>query len=104
MKKKRIRKKGKKRNQKKPFVWLIIAFGGILLIGAIALVLPKKNSEPFVPEVFGAPSLKVEEEKIDLGDIRLGKTVNASFKLANVGDEALIVDTENSYVEVVEGC
>ena len=104
MKNKRNSKRAKNKKQKKPFVWLIIAFGGILLYGAIALVLPKMDPEPYIPEVFGAPSMKVDKEKIDLGDVRLGKTVYAKFKLTNVGDEILFLDGEKSQIKVVEGC
>ncbi len=104
MKNKRNRKRVKNRKQKTPFVWLIIAFGGILLFGAIALVLPKMGPEPYIPEVIGAPSMKVDQEKIDLGDVRLGKTVYAKFKLTNVGDETLFLDGEKTQIKVVEGC
>jgi hypothetical protein len=54
-------------------------------------------------EVKGAPSLKADKEKVDLGTVRLGQTVEVTFNVANVGDKQLRF-TETPYVEVVEGC
>ena len=51
----------------------------------------------------GAPSLKVDQDKVDLGDVPLGKTVTVSFQLSNVGDQPLRFN-QAPYVEVVEGC
>jgi hypothetical protein len=54
-------------------------------------------------EVKGSPSLKVDQEKIDLGDVKLGKTVEVTFMLTNVGDQPLRF-SKAPYIEVAEGC
>jgi hypothetical protein len=53
--------------------------------------------------VSGAPALKVDKEKIDLGTVQLGEWVTANFELVNAGDQPLRF-TEQPYVTVVEGC
>ena len=91
-------------------VWPIVAIaGGLAMLGLViyavwAAVAPATASGPKVPvEVQGAPSLKADKEKVDLGDIPLGQTVKVEFQIANVGDRQLRV-SEQPYVEVVEGC
>jgi hypothetical protein len=54
-------------------------------------------------EVQGAPKLKLDQPKIDLGDVKLGQTVSASFTVSNVGDQPLKF-SEAPYIEVIEGC
>ena len=98
------RVKGKNGNkQRSPLLpWVIL--GGVLLLGAGFLLIPKEKVDPnFVPEVTGAPHLTVDKERIDLGDVPLGKKVWASFKLANVGDQPLVI-TQDPYVELIAGC
>lgn len=74
------------------------------LVAAIAAVAFWQNNGPKAAiEVFGAPSLKPNSEKIDLGDVPLGQTVEVQFELANVGDKQLRF-TSVPYVEVREGC
>jgi Protein of unknown function (DUF1573) len=51
----------------------------------------------------GTPRLVVEKERVDLGDITLGKTVQVKIGLTNAGQQTLRI-TEPPYVEVVEGC
>lgn len=53
--------------------------------------------------VNGTPVLQADREIIDLGDVKLGETVSASFTLTNTGDGALKFE-EAPYVEIVEGC
>ncbi len=54
-------------------------------------------------EVKGRPSLKVDREKVDFGDVKLDKTVTATFTLSNVGDQALRF-TRQPFIEVAAGC
>ncbi len=54
-------------------------------------------------EVAGSPSLKVNQDDVDLGYVKLGKTVDVSFTLTNVGDQPLKL-SEAPYIEVVQGC
>ena len=83
---------------------LLIVLGGIILIGAAVLLIVSANSAPpATVEVSGAPSLKVDQEKVDLGNVKLGQTVSVSFLLTNVGDRPLQF-TQKPYISVAAGC
>ncbi len=86
-------------------IWLFLALGGVFLVGmAIILLRGNQASQNLAAiEVNGAPSLKVDKEMVDLGEVQLGQTVKVSFNLTNVGDQPLRF-SEQPYVEVVEGC
>lgn len=93
------------KRRKSQRIWLLLGLGGAFLIGAALFVL-RGNQNPqtlAAIEVQGAPSLKADQEKIDLGNAQLGQTVKVSFRLTNVGDKPLQF-SEKPYVEVVEGC
>jgi hypothetical protein len=93
----------KKRNQNAKWLPILAIAGGVLLIGLAFLAL-RKNPTPTAPiETKGSPSLKVDKEIVDLGDVKLGKTVEVSFELTNVGDQTVRF-SKQPYVEVVEGC
>lgn len=85
---------------------LLLVAGGILLIGG-ALFALWKSGQPTAPkipiEISGAPGLKVDQERVDLGDVPMNKMVTVSFQLANTGDQPLRF-SKPPYVEVVEGC
>ncbi|MEW6092909.1 MAG: hypothetical protein AB1531_02980 [Chloroflexota bacterium] len=91
-----------KRNQ---YSWLFLLMGGIVLVGLAFLALRGNSAaQPLAAiEVYGAPSLKVDQELVDLGDVKLGRIVQVSFRLTNVGDQPLRF-SETPYVELVEGC
>ena len=94
--------KKKRTNQR---IFLSLTLGGLFLIAASFFLL-KGNQNPqslAAISVNGAPSLKADREKVDLGDVQLGQTVKVSFTLTNVGDQPLQFSTQ-PYVEVVEGC
>jgi hypothetical protein len=98
------RPKYSSRKKKTPILPILLALGGLLLIAAAAFSLTRSKADPnFKPVVTGSPSLKADQEKVDLGDVPLGKTVQASFVLTNVGDKPLSF-TEEPYIEVLEGC
>jgi hypothetical protein len=95
-------KRGRSRNQNRWPLWL--ALGGIALIAIAFVAFWRGNSSPKATiEVTGAPSLKVDQEKVDLGDVKLGVPVKVSFQLTNVGDK-LLRFTDTPYVEIKEGC
>jgi len=101
------RRKSKRRTTQ-PARPLVIVAGGAALIGIAALLIfgggsGDATSSPITPEVNGAPGLKVDREKVDLGNVRLGRWVNVSFEIANAGNQALRF-VEVPYVEVVKGC
>jgi len=93
----------KRRPKKTSPSFLLVAaiVGGALLLFLAAL--SALGGRKAAIEVTGQPRLKVDQEVVDLGEIKLGRTVEAAFVLTNVGDQPLRV-TEPPYAEVVEGC
>jgi hypothetical protein len=83
---------------------VLIPVGGLMLLSFLVWAAwPAATNANFKPEVTGAAAIKLDKEKIDLGDVQLGKTVSAAFQLTNVGDQPLHF-TKAPYVELVEGC
>jgi len=85
---------------------LLVVVAGVLLVAGALFALWKSGqpATPKVPvEVSGSPSLEVDREIVDLGDVPLNQTVSVSFQLTNVGDETLRF-TDEPFIEVVEGC
>lgn len=82
---------------------LLLALAGALLVLGAALAFLGREPAGAPLEVRGAPVLKVNSEKVDLGEVPLGQPVQVSFRLTNVGDQRLRF-TDFPYVEVVEGC
>ena len=90
--------------EQKKMLWTVL--GGLLLIAAavgLAFGAARKPTGRATPEVTGAPRLKVLQEKVDLGDVKLGRQVQVDVQLANVGDQPLRLSQE-PWVEVIEGC
>lgn len=82
---------------------LIMALAGAATLIIAAFFTLQKKPASFTPEVTGGPSLKADKEKVDLGDIKLGQTVQVSFEIKNVGDQPLKF-SKAPYIEVKEGC
>ena len=92
------------RRRGSPLVAILAVLGGLALVAvALSALSGREPNRPASIEVTGQPSLKVDKELVDLGNVRLGQTVDASFILTNVGDVALRFE-EVPYIEVVEGC
>ncbi len=98
----RKRNKSHKRPYPPRLPFILLASGAVLIVLALAFIFrePQRNTEI---EATGRPSLKVDQELVDLGDVKLGVTVKTSFTLTNVGDRPLRF-TQQPYVEVKEGC
>jgi len=98
-------KKYSKKRQRQSINWLpiLVALGGLVLVGLAFLAMRGKTTSGTAIEVTGNPSIKVDKETVDLGNVKLGKTVEVTFQLTNVGDETLRFN-EQPYIEVVEGC
>ena len=88
-----------------PWPLALIAVGVVLIsVVAFAVWQAAGKGTPEVPvEATGTPKLKVDKDKVDLGDVPLGQTVEVTFNIANTGDKQLRF-TETPYVELVEGC
>jgi multidrug efflux pump subunit AcrA (membrane-fusion protein) len=93
-----------KRKQNRNWLPVGLIVGGVALLAlAIFAFRPRPPAPKAAIEVTGAPSLKVDQEEVNLGDIKLGRTVSVSFQLINVGDKPLRF-SKTPYIEVLEGC
>jgi hypothetical protein len=98
------KKYSKKRKSQSPkWVPILLTLVGVLLIFLAFFALRGRSSPTATMEVTDAPSLKVDQEKIDLGDMKFNQVADVSFQLTNVGDQTLRF-TKDPYIEVVEGC
>jgi hypothetical protein len=92
------KKQQKYRKQKKQnFPWLLVLLGGGLLLLA-ALVFANRNGDGG-----GTPSIAVDQQKIDYGDVKFGVNKTFTIKVTNMGDGTLRFK-EDPYIEVLEGC
>lgn len=99
----KTRKQLRLRKQRKLWPLLISIGVGLVLIFTAILAINKPRQPAVAIEVKGSPGLKVDKEKVDLGDVKLGQSVKVSFRLMNVGDQTLRF-TQTPYIEVLEGC
>ena len=90
-------KKHKRHKQRKTFPWPLIVFGGILLIVA-AFFFANNGGDGG-----GTPSIAVDQQKIDYGDVKFGVNKTFSVKVTNTGDGTLRFK-EEPYIEILEGC
>jgi len=51
----------------------------------------------------GTPSIAVDQQKIDYGDVKFGVNKTFAIKVTNTGDGTLRFN-EEPYIEVLEGC
>lgn len=84
-------------------ITLFLLLGGVVILAIALFFAFRKPASSFTPEVTGGPSIKVDKEKVDLGNMKLGSTAQVSFEIKNVGDKPLRF-TEAPYIEVKEGC
>ncbi len=83
-------------------LWLVLAGIGLILFAAWAISNGNTQAKASV-EVKGAARLKVDQDKIDHGDVKLGTPISDSVRITNVGDQPLTF-SEAPYIEVKEGC
>ena len=83
-------------------IWLALA-GLVLILVAGFVFLSGKSSTKATVEVKGSASIKVDKEKIDHGELKLGNSVRDDITITNVGDQPLRF-AEAPIVEVKEGC
>ena len=89
--------KRKKQKQRKSFPWPLVVLGGILLIVA-AFFFTNQGGDGG-----GTPSIAVDQQKIDYGDVNFNVEKTFAIKVTNTGDGTLRFK-EEPYIEVLEGC
>ncbi len=101
------RKRRNGRHKQQGSGWIIVAALAslVLLIGAV--IAAAQGGTANGPAV-NAPAvvkggLKIDPGEINMGDVKLGRTVDASFKIENVGNQTITIK-EQPYVELVKGC
>ncbi|MEE8355861.1 MAG: hypothetical protein V3R33_01010 [Anaerolineales bacterium] len=100
----RIQQRRQKKKQQKQLVFLIIGGALIIITGTIFGISAWKNQPDLdLVSVSGQPSLEVDQELIDYGDVKFNTSKTFTINLTNVGDEPLIL-SEEPYIEVREGC
>ena len=87
-----------KKQKKKKFPWLLLVFGGILVAAAAFLFARQGGGEGG-----GMPSIAVDQQKIDYGDVKFGVNKTFAIKVTNTGDGTLRFK-EEPYIEIIEGC
>lgn len=81
---------------------LLVGGGALLLIGAFfAFVKPSQTITALGDS--GTPRLEVDQELVDLGDVKVDQLVEATFRLTNTGEGTLRF-TDDPYIEILEGC
>jgi len=93
MSKKYKRQKEKKKN----FPWLILTLGGVLVV-IVAFFFARQNGDGG-----GTPSIAVDQQKIDYGDVKFNVEKTFAIKVTNTGDGTLRFK-EEPYIEILEGC
>ena len=93
----------KKRHRRNKWLPVLLALGGVLLVSLAFMALRKDPAPEAAIDVTGAPSLQVDQEIVDLGDMKFNQLAQVSFQITNVGDQTLRF-AKDPYIEVVEGC
>jgi hypothetical protein len=89
------KKKFKRQKQRNNFLWLLLALGSVLLVIA-GLFFANRDDN-------GTPSIVVDQQKIDYGDVKFGINKAFAIKVTNTGDGTLRF-REEPYIEILEGC
>jgi flagellar basal body-associated protein FliL len=91
-------KKQKKKKQNNKLFLPLILLGGVLLI-AVAFYFSNQGSG----DGSGTPSIAVDQQKIDYGDVKFNVEKTFVIKVTNTGD-GILRFKEEPYIEVLEGC
>jgi hypothetical protein len=88
----------KHKRQRKSFSWSLVAIGSVLLIIAAFFFANQGGGGGD-----GTPSIAVDQQKIEYGDVKFGVEKTFAIKVTNTGDGTLRFK-EEPFIEVLEGC
>jgi hypothetical protein len=91
-------KREKSRKQKQRLPWMVLAIGGVMLVIA-AFLFARQGGD----DGGGTPSIAVDQQQIDYGDVKFGVNKTFTVKVTNTGDGTLRFK-EEPYIHVLEGC
>ena len=95
------RKSQRKKGQRISLPLAALLGGGVILVIALVLFnLPGRDGEQAEN---GTPTIAVDQEMIDYGDVKLDTPLAFKIKVSNTGGGDLRFSQE-PYIEVVEGC
>lgn len=86
------------REQKKSFPWILLALGGAFIVVTAFLFARQGGGDGS-----GTPSIAVDQQQIDYGDVKFGVEKTFAVKVTNSGDGTLRFK-ETPYIQVLEGC
>ncbi len=89
-------KKHKRQKQRQKFPWIFLALGGVFVALAVFLFARQGGDG-------GTPSIAVDQQLIDYGDVKFNVEKTFAIKVTNTGDGTLRFK-EDPYIEIVEGC
>lgn len=89
------KKKFKKERQRRRFPWSLAAIGGALLVISAFLFANQGSG--------GTPSVTVDQQRIDYGDVKFNVPKTFALQVTNTGDGTLKFK-EKPYIQVLEGC
>jgi hypothetical protein len=92
------RKSNKRPARRRSFPWLLLIIGGALLAVAALLWANRGGAN-----TGGTPSISVDPEIIEYGEVTLGTNKVFTIAVTNTGTGTLRFQ-EKPYIEVVEGC
>ena len=90
-------KRHKRRSQQQKFPWILMVLGGVFIAVALFLFARQGNGGG------GTPSIAVDQQEIDYGDVKFGVNKTFAIKVTNTGHGTLRFK-EDPYIEVLEGC
>lgn len=85
-----------RQKHKQKFPWLFLALGGVFIALAVFLFARQGDGG-------GTPSIAVDQQLIDYGDVKFNVEKIFAIKVTNTGDGTLRFK-EDPYIEVLEGC
>jgi hypothetical protein len=101
----RARRSVKQTPSRRPSWLKLAAAVGVLLLvaGGLAIWTSSSRQTTEAPQVTGAPNLVVDRTTVDEGYIKYNVPVRTTFRLSNIGDQALTIKGQ-PMVQLVEGC